>query len=259
VSHWQSHWHTYDPSIDRPAIAVKRLLLTAFAVLVALPALTAERVSVPRPDHFVTAEEWGSKPDPLPDSRRHTPRFVTLHHAGVTWTTDKDPVTFVRNLQAWGKRRPEIETPPRDTFWADLPYHFLIAPDGRIFEGRAPEYEPESNTKYDLQGHLGVELMGNFEEQRPSPAQVESAVRVVAWLVSKYDLPLTAVSTHAKVAKNQTTCPGRDFARYCEGETWPFRVWVEQVLHGEEPAIELGEPLEGGPTVLITETLPVKK
>ncbi len=205
VSHWQSQWHTYDPSIERPAIAVKRLLLAAFAVLLALPALAAERIAVPRPPHFVTASEWGSKPDPIPDSRRHTPKYVTLHHAGVLWTTDRDPVTFIRNMQAWGKRRPEIEPPPRDTFWADLPYHFLIAPNGRIFEGRPLEYEPESNTKYELAGHLGVELMGNFEVQRPSPAQVESAVRVVAWLVSKYDLPLEAISTHAAVANGQTS------------------------------------------------------
>lgn len=229
-------------------------LIAAGLGLFATLAVAAEPADVPRPPNFVTAQEWGSDPSPLPDDRRHTPRYVTLHHAGVLWTADRDPVTFIRNMQAWGKRRPQIEQPPRDTYWPDLPYHFLIAPDGRIFEGRSMEYEPESNTKYDLAGHLGVELMGNFEEQRPSPAQVESAVRLVAWLLSEHDLPLDAISTHAKVANGQTSCPGRDFARYCEGEPWPFRTWVEQVLRGEPPRIELGPPLENGPTELITET-----
>lgn len=233
----------------------KMRLLAVLSVFASLPALATERIEVPRPDNFVTAQEWGSDPDPLPDSRRHTPRFVTLHHAGVLWTNDRDPVAFIRNMQAWGKKRPEIEPPPRDTYWPDLPYHFLIAPDGRIFEGRSLDYEPESNTKYDLQGHIGVELMGNFEAQRPSPAQVESAVRLVAWLLAKYDLPLEAIGTHALVAKGQTSCPGRDFARYCEGDPWPLRTWVDRVLHGEDPEIELGPPLEDGPTVLITETV----
>lgn len=231
-----------------------RLLLLIAVPLASTPASdAAERVDVPRPPKFVAAEAWGSAPDPIADDRRQTPRFVTVHHAGVVWKAGRDPVAFLKNMQSWGKRRPEIEQPPRNTYWPDLPYHFLIAPDGRVFEGRPVEYEPESNTKYNLAGHLGVELMGNFEEQRPSPAQVESAVRLVAWLLSEHDLPLTAIGTHAQVAAGQTSCPGRDLARYFEGEPQPFAAWVNQVLHGEEPRIELGPPLPQGPTVLITE------
>lgn len=213
-----------------------------------------QRADVPRPAKFVTAADWGSRPDPIPDERRHTPKHVTLHHAGVLWTADRDPVQFIRNMQSWGKKRPELEEPPRNTYWPDLPYHFLIAPDGRIFEGRPLEYEPESNTKYELAGHLGVELMGNFEQQRPSPAQVESAVRLVAWLLAKHDLPLDAITTHARVAKGQTRCPGRDFARYFDAEKPQFAEWVGAVLKGKPPVIELGPPLDGGPTQLITET-----
>ncbi|TWU29836.1 peptidoglycan recognition protein family protein [Bythopirellula polymerisocia] len=219
----------------------------------------AEWVEVARPPNFVSAQEWGSQPDPIPEARKHQPKYVTLHHAGVLWTVDRDPVEFIRNMQLWGKRRPEIEQPPRNTYWPDLPYHFLIAPDGRIFEGRSLDYEPESNTNYELAGHLGVELMGNFEEQRPSLEQVESAVRLVAWLVAKYDLHLEAISTHSLVAKGQTSCPGRDFSRYFEGSPWQFKSWVTQVLLGKDPQIDLGQPLENGPTELITETKPRDK
>jgi len=213
-----------------------------------------QRVKVPKPKRFVSAAQWGSRPDPIDDDRRHAPRRVMLHHAGVLWTTDRDPVQFIRNMQTWGKRRPEIEKPPRNTYWPDLPYHFLIAPDGTIYEGRSLEYEPETNTKYELAGYLGVELMGNFEAQRPSREQVESAVRLVAWLVWKYDLPSEAITTHAQVAKGQTSCPGRDFARYFEKKSPHFKQWVEQVLQGKPLVIDLGEPLKDGPTQLITET-----
>ncbi|TWT76069.1 N-acetylmuramoyl-L-alanine amidase [Posidoniimonas polymericola] len=215
---------------------------------------TGAEVDVPRPERFVSAEQWGSDPDPIDDSRRHTPKYVTLHHAGVKWDAGRDPVAFIRNMQSWGKRRPEVEPPPRNTYWPDLPYHFLIAPDGRIYEGRPLDYEPESNTKYELAGHIGVELMGNFEEQRPSPAQVDSAVRLTAWLLGKFELPLAAISTHGKVAKGQTSCPGRDFARYFEGDPPEFNTWVGRVLDGEEPRIELGAPLAEGPKKLITES-----
>ncbi|MCA9241621.1 MAG: N-acetylmuramoyl-L-alanine amidase [Planctomycetales bacterium] len=233
------------------------LRLAVFGCLLVAPttrgsAEPTQQTHAPRPPKFISAKAWGSAPDPIPADRKHTPRFVTLHHAGVRWTAGRDPAEFIRNMQAWGKRRPEIEQPPRNTYWPDLPYHFLIAPDGSIYEGRPLEYEPESNTRYELAGHLGVELMGNFEEQRPSPAQVESAVRLTAWLLSKHDLPVTAIRTHRDVAKGQTTCPGRDFYRYFQGEPRPFEAWVERVLKGQEPRIDLGPPLEGGPTELIT-------
>src|SRR4030095_15099118 len=91
------------------------------------------------------------------------------------------------------------------------PYHFLIAPDGRIFEARSMEYEPESNTKYDLQGHIGIELMGNFETQRPSKAQVESCVKLAAWVCQEKKIDPTQIAGHKDRAKNQTVCPGKDF------------------------------------------------
>jgi hypothetical protein len=215
---------------------------------------------VPRPDRFVTRAEWGSKPDPIPAALRHTPAWITIHHAGVLWTNTQDPADFVRAMQAWGKKRPQVEKPPRDTYWPDLPYHYLIAPDGRIFEGRPVEYEPESNTKYPLAGNVGVELMGDFNRQRPSRAQLDSAVRLTAWLVQQHHIELERVRTHRDAAPGQTTCPGRDLYRYMlDGQ---FRQWVRAVLAGEDPGIDPGPPLPAeppGPTELITDTRPPGK
>lgn len=212
---------------------------------------------VPRPAQYVPRAEWGSTPDPIPASRKHTPKWITIHHAGVLWTNSQDPAQFVRNMQAWGKKRPELEKPPRNTYWPDLPYHFLIAPDGRIFEGRPVEYEPESNTEYSLAGNLGVEMMGDFNRQRPSPAQLESAARLTAWLMQQHRIELEHVRTHRDAAPGQTTCPGRDFYRYMlDGR---FHKWVGAVLRGEDLKIDPGPPLPAeppGPTELITETRP---
>lgn len=224
-------------------IRLSSLLLMSWSSLALYAAETVNWLAVDPPSQFVSCEEWGSQPDPIADERRHTPKYVTLHHAAVLWTADRDPVEFLRNMQSWGKRRPEIEKPPRDTYWPDLPYHFLIAPDGRVFEGRSLEYEPESNTDYELSGHVGVELMGNFEQQRPTVKQVESTVRLIAWLLSRFELPLSAIGTHGQVAPGQTACPGREFARYCDGDNPQLTTWVEAVLRGEDPKIDLGPPL----------------
>ncbi|AMV37810.1 peptidoglycan recognition family protein [Planctomyces sp. SH-PL62] len=198
----------------------------------------------PRPE-IVSASEWGSKPQPIPESRKHTPKYVTLHHAGVIWTAKVSPDVFVRNMQSWGQR---------EKGWPDLPYHFLIAPDGRIFEGRPLGFEPESNTKYPLQGNIGVEMMGSFEAQRPDPRQVASCVKLTAWLCDQYDIDLSRVRGHRDAASGQTTCPGKDFERYLKDGQFPR--WVRETLDGETPAIDLGPPLPDGPTDLIPATAP---
>jgi len=220
-----------------------------------IAAQAPQKAIVPKPDGFVSRAEWGSQADPIPESRKHTPKWITIHHAGVLWTNSQEPEQFVRNMQAWGKKRPELEQPPRNTYWPDLAYHFMIAPDGRILEARPVDYEPESNTKYSLAGNLGIELMGDFNRQRPSAAQINSVVRLTAWLMQEHNIDIDSVRTHRDVTPGQTECPGRDFYRYfLDGQ---FRKWVLAVAAGEDPRINPGPPLPAeppGPTEVITDT-----
>ena len=65
---------------------------------------TPAMVHVEKPP-TVTREQWGSTPQPMPDSRRHTPKYITIHHAGVEWKTGRDPAAFVKTMQTWGQRR----------------------------------------------------------------------------------------------------------------------------------------------------------
>ncbi|MBI3549136.1 MAG: N-acetylmuramoyl-L-alanine amidase [Elusimicrobia bacterium] len=197
----------------------------------------------------VTREQWGSKPHPIPASRKQTPVWITIHHAGELWTARVDPATFVRNMQVWGQNRPRIEKPPRDTYWPDLPYHFLIAPDGRIYEGRPVEYEPESNTNYPLNGNIGVEMMGDFNRQRPSSAQLRAAVQLTAWLAQTHRIPMDHIRTHRDAAPRETDCPGKDFTRYMKDGQ--FKAWVAATLKGETPDVNPGPALRGGPTAPI--------
>lgn len=191
---------------------------------------------------IITAEQWGSTPQPIPEERRHEPRDIVVHHAGVEWQAGRDPADFIRNMQAWGQR---------DKGWPDLPYHFMIAPNGQIYEARPVEYEGETNTDYDLEGHILVELMGNFETQRPSPNQIVSLVQMLAWLCQEHGCDPNEICGHCDVAPGQTVCPGRDLHRYiADGQ---LAQWVSAKLRGETPTIVIGAPLPDGPT----ETIPL--
>ena len=204
------------------------------------PAATQPAAAKVAKPPIVTREQWGSQPQPIDDSHKHTPKYITIHHGGTVWKAGTDPVKFVRGVQAYGQR---------EKHWPDLPYHFMIAPDGRIFEGRPIEYEPQSNTNYPLQGHIGVELMGNFEEQRPSVAQLKTTVALAAWLCQDLHIDPSQIAGHKDRAEKQTVCPGKDFYRYLQdGE---FVGWVKETLAGKTPDVKPGEALPGGPTVII--------
>ena len=221
----------------------------------ATPATMPAAIQVAKPP-IVSRQEWGSKPLPINDSHKQIPKFITLHHGGVDWKPGTDPAKFVRDIQKMGQNRvaENAKEPPQKRKanienWPDVPYHFMIAPDGRIFEGRPVQYEPQSNTEYALQGHIGVELMGNFETQRPSPQQLKSAVALVAWLCQQYNIDPSQIAGHRDRAENQTVCPGKDFYRYLkDGE---FVRWVKETLAGKTPDIKPGPALAHGPTTQI--------
>src|SRR5262249_26529005 len=52
---------------------------------------------------IIYADEWGSKPQFIPASRKHAPKFITIHHAGVLWRGG-DPAQYIRTMQAWGQK-----------------------------------------------------------------------------------------------------------------------------------------------------------
>jgi hypothetical protein len=67
-------------------------------------------------------------------------KHVSVHHTAVDKLRgDGTPEAELRIIQH-GHRN--------DNQWGDIAYHFLIAPDGRIFEGRSTGYAPNSNTRY---------------------------------------------------------------------------------------------------------------
>jgi hypothetical protein len=187
-------------------VKILELMKVAWLVVFLLTGLSsAETWFTPpvaeRPVDFVSASQWGSSPRDMPLEWRQTPSRIVIHHAGVNWPERADAVQKVRNLQAWGQR---------EKGWPDLPYHFLISPDGRVFEGRDPFYRPQSNTSYDMQGVLNVQLFGNFEEQAVTANQTEALLELLLYLCQRYQVSPARISTHLDEAPGQTTCPGRN-------------------------------------------------
>lgn len=213
-------------------------------VLAGCLAAFAQTTTQPTSLVIVSREQWGSKPLPMDESKRHVPRLITIHHEGVLWKVGTDDAQRLRNTQGWGQREKN---------WPDLPYHYVIAPDGTVYEGRDVNFQPESNTKYSLDGVLNIELLGNFEEQRVDVRQLRSLVSLIAKLCVELKLDPATIRGHKDAAPDQTVCPGKDFYRYIENGS--IRKWVEQSLKAEQPTIAELPALEGGPTTQVSQTL----
>ncbi len=151
----------------------------------------------------------------------HRITHVTLHHTGDSriLTPEEDPVVRLRGLQAWGAA---------ERNWWDLPYHYLMDLNGRIYEGRDHRYMGETNTTYDPGGHFLISIIGNYERQEPTQAQLESIADLMAWAIDEYDVPLDHLGGHYNYAT--TGCPGKFLRRYLEDGT--FKRMVQERLKG---------------------------
>jgi len=156
----------------------------------------APRVPTPA---IIAKAEWGGG-ESSGTMRSHFPVQLTLHHvaSGKPITPENDPAKDLQNLQKWGWR---------DKGWPDLPYHFLIDLDGRIYEGRDPRKAGDTNTKYEPAGKLLISMMGNFELQAPNVKQLTAIADLMAWGSDYYNIPPETIRGHMEFIP--TGCPGK--------------------------------------------------
>ena len=156
---------------------------------------------------IVSRKQWNAN-EPVGKAKKHKIRFITIHHTATLRKPLVPIATKMRNLQAFSQRDDKLDTGKFKPAWFDIPYHFYIAADGQIAEGRRLKYVGDTNTEYDPAGHALVVLEGSFNTEQPTPAQVTSMKQIVAWLARKYKVPATNIKGHGDYAK--TGCPGEN-------------------------------------------------
>ena len=139
--------------------------------------------------------------------KSHVPVQITIHHEGTKLEITDDAARKIKNIQTWGMGK--------DRNWVDIPYHFLIAPDGTIYEGRNVFTVGETATEYDPTGHLLITCLGNLEQQEVPPTQLAALIRLIAYCCKKYNLPMETIASHRDHSA-QTTCPGKNLYQYLQ-------------------------------------------
>ncbi len=154
----------------------------------------------------VRRAEWGWKraENLLPE---HAISKITIHHGGVAFSDDRDPIEYLRSLQDWSRE---------ERGWIDIPYHFVIDLEGKIYEARPLQFPGDTNTTYDPRTHALIVVVGNYEVRELSEVQFDSLAKLTAFLAAEYAVELPDIRSHKDYAPGETDCPGANIYQYFE-------------------------------------------
>lgn len=151
---------------------------------------------------IIPRSAWNANP-PKP-FKTQVPERITIHHEGEYFSPDSDAAKFIKKVQVWGMSEARN--------WTDIPYHFLIGLDGKIYEGRNVFTTGETATDYNPQGHLLISCIGNFEEQEFTKVQLDALINLIAYCCEKYGISPETIAAHKDYA--ETLCPGKNLYKY---------------------------------------------
>jgi N-acetyl-anhydromuramyl-L-alanine amidase AmpD len=192
---------------------------------------------VDRPKTPVRVKDFGAIPSswiPLARAEKRDWNWIVIHHSATSVGSAK---RFDRDHKAKG--------------WDELGYHFVI---GNGTDG-VGDGEVEVGSRWPMQKHgahaktpdnkfndhgIGICLVGNFEETRPTARQMQSLTRLVAYLADKHGVRQTDIITHKMTGKS-TDCPGRnlDLAAVRAGAAKQRTALVEEDATQPKPGDEL--------------------
>lgn len=139
---------------------------------------------------------------PIAGAEKRQWKWIVVHHSA---TSVGAMARFDRDHKAKG--------------WDELGYHFVIgngteSGDGQIEVGsRWPKQKHGAHTKTpdnQFNDHgIGICLVGNFEETRPTAKQMAALTRLAAYLSNKYNVAPKSIIGH-KDSGRQTDCPGKN-------------------------------------------------
>lgn len=162
---------------------------------------------IPSEIKYVSRADWGAHAPVLP-MKAHKITRLTIHHTGEPQQPQRSVADKLRGLQAFSQRDDSLDSGKKKPAWPDVPYHFYLATDGSIAEGRDWHYAGDTNTSYDPSGHLLLVVEGNFNKDTLTTAQRRTLDIVVPALAKRFGIPPDHLAGHKDFA--ETSCPGNN-------------------------------------------------
>ncbi len=130
---------------------------------------------------------------------------ITIHHDGMNAFTSQQRDDAARRLEQVRMSHAAVRG------WADIGYHYIIDPAGRVWEGRNIRYQG-AHVKDQNEHNLGIMCMGNYNLQKPTSLMLATLDSFVASQMRQYGVSMANVRTHRERAP--TECPGNAMQAY---------------------------------------------
>lgn len=185
--------------------------LAAPAKPVAVTIAPAKPVTLAAPVWYVPRSAWAVQKI-LVD--RTTPMGVkpfriTVHHSADIRLPDGtretgDAVALLRfiedtHVKGIGKNEP----------FACIGYHYIIAADGKVYEGRPLQFQGAHSTGDNNIGNIGICLLGDFDKQQVPGLQKQRLLEVLDRLCTSYAITPSRTTVLCHKDFKATACPGR--------------------------------------------------
>ncbi len=132
---------------------------------------------------------------------------ITVHHDGMSSFTSTSQAAAAQRLESI--RNSHVNS----RGWADIGYHYIVDPAGRVWEGR-PIDRQGAHVADNNPHNLGVMMLGNYDQQSPTNAAAKALDDFVAAMMRRYGVPVGRVYTHQEI--KPTACPGTSLQRVME-------------------------------------------
>lgn len=129
---------------------------------------------------------------------------LTIHHDGM------DP-SYITGKTAVAERIEKIRNyHTQEKGWGDIGYHYIVDRAGRVWQGRPLQYQG-AHVRNNNENNIGILVMGNFDKQSPSDAQLKALFSAAETLTQQYSIKTAKVRSHQEI--NKTACPGRNLQK----------------------------------------------
>ncbi|MBU1105226.1 MAG: peptidoglycan recognition protein family protein [Candidatus Riflebacteria bacterium] len=158
-----------------------------------------EPIKVTTKPALLSRKDWGARP-PKSSYSEHAVQRLVVHHSYIPNQSQYKAAASIRGIQNYHMDDPK-------TGWADIGYHFLIGPEGTIYQGR-PETVVGAHASPNTNA-VGICLIGDYDPDKdPIPPVMEkSLVSLLSWLCSNYRVnPGVNIFGHCDYSTK--SCPG---------------------------------------------------
>jgi hypothetical protein len=150
---------------------------------------------------LIKRDEWTDIKPQLPIMKAATGYDrLTIHHTGETIKslTDENSIRFALL---------NILNDHCNRNFGDIGYHFVIAPDGKVWQTRSMAYEG-AHVSGQNASNLGVMLLGNFESNQPTDGQISTMTLLTDSMCEHFSIKKHRVYGHRDIG--HSLCPGRN-------------------------------------------------